>query len=84
MDVVKQGKVDHVGTDYSKDRRRSHSRDRNRIAMDTSVSYEKGGDGLDDVSIGMQWSGDGVSMSQGHENIPTSPPDPRGDDKAVH
>lgn len=57
-----------LGGDYSreqspKDRKvRSRSRDRGYRDSQDSVAYDKVGEG-DEVSIGVTWSGDGVSMS---------------------
>ena len=74
LDVMRQTKIAEVlGTDFNKEQslnkeragRRSNSRERSarRDSLD-SVSYEKvGGNGGDEVSIGVEWSGDGVSMS---------------------
>lgn len=68
-----------IGSDYSKHhspkegRRRSGSRERSRRDSMESVSYEKGDHGLDEVSIGVEWSGEGVSIhaAQQQENVPT-------------
>ncbi|KAL5008880.1 hypothetical protein ScPMuIL_014461 [Solemya velum] len=67
LEVVRQAKITEVlGSDYSKHqspkegRRRSSSRERMRRDSMDNVSYEKGGDGLDEVSISMEWSGEGM------------------------
>ena len=68
LDVVRQTKIAEVlGTDFNKEqnnkeRRRSSSRDRSRRDSLDSVAYEKSGGNGDEVSIGVEWSGDGVSM----------------------
>ena len=65
---MKQTKIVEVlGSEYSKDqspkqRRRSSSRERVRRDSVDSVTFEKT-DAGDEVSIAVNWSGDGVSMS---------------------
>ena len=50
-------------------RRRSASRDRtprrNSVGLDSVVTYERGGGGvgMDEVSMGVEWYGDGVSTA---------------------
>ena len=58
----------------NRERRRSASKDRVRRDSLDSVAYDKGGQGGqgDEVSIGMEWSGDGVSTStyvEAHSNF---------------
>ena len=79
LDVVRQTKIADVMSSDLKDtppreKKRSSSRDRTRRDSIDSVSYEKSVNNGDEVSIGVEWSGDGVSMksTRRHDNIPTS------------
>ena len=62
-DVIPQTKLTEISdhrdhTSFARDRRRSHSRDR----LD-NVTYDKNALHGDEVSIGLQWTADGVSIS---------------------
>ena len=58
------GKEQHPQSPHSnRERRRSASKDRVRRDSLDSVAYEKVQGQGEEVSIGMEWSGDGVSMS---------------------
>ena len=71
VDAVRQAKIAEVlGTDYAKNpncgdtRKRSNTKEVIHVRRDSldSVAYDRGGgNGLDEVSIGVEWSGDGVS-----------------------
>ncbi|ESO84469.1 hypothetical protein LOTGIDRAFT_132171, partial [Lottia gigantea] len=68
LDIVKTTKLTDLGNDFKdhspRERKRSSSRDRSsRRGSVDSVSYDKN-DGDDEVSIGVEWSGEGVSTSQ--------------------